>query len=278
MLGWPVTGCPRFPAIGSPFGMKQNCAGMPAVAWSGGTHRSRTGAALLRELGGGALVATDEAGYIARAKALASDDAHRAATGAALADSVCGSDSLGVADAITGLFERAFDEVVENTCRRGARSPVHLGFTPEEVEAIRAHTLETLKTGQYEDAVATTRLWLQGEPNSADARLFHARALRLAGQSTRALTYALAALNGNEDEAETWIEAAAALRANHKNDEAITAYEAALKIDGARVEVWIALSELASEAGHHDFAVEAANNARELSPGDPRVVALAVSA
>ncbi|HUG11243.1 MAG TPA: hypothetical protein VMM36_09530 [Opitutaceae bacterium] len=252
--------------------------GIPAVAWCGGTHRSLTGAALLRELGGAALVASDEAGYIARASKLASDEAGRVTVGAALAASSCGSDSLALADAITGLFERAFAEVLQGTCKRPACAPIHLGFSPGEVETLRTNTLDALQCGQFGDAVATTRLWLQGEPSSADARLLHARALRLAGQTTRAVTYALAALNGNEDAAESWLEAAAALRANHQAKEAITAYETALKLDGTCVDAWTALSELAAEAGHHEFAAEAAKTARELKPDAPRAAALALSA
>jgi tetratricopeptide (TPR) repeat protein len=183
-----------------------------------------------------------------------------------------------MADAMTGLFERAFGEVLGNSCRPRTRAPIRLGFTPEEVESIRENTLKALAMGCPGKAIATTRLWLQGEPYSADARLLHARALRLTGKNARALTYALAALTGNEDEPEAWLEAAEALRANGQSDEAISAYEAALKLDGSCVEAWIALSELATAAGHHDFANEAARAARELSPTDPRLAALALTA
>jgi predicted O-linked N-acetylglucosamine transferase (SPINDLY family) len=41
-------------------------AGLPAVAWEGATHRSRTGARVLRALGQDDWVAADEAGYCAR--------------------------------------------------------------------------------------------------------------------------------------------------------------------------------------------------------------------
>jgi predicted O-linked N-acetylglucosamine transferase (SPINDLY family) len=251
---------------------------LPAVTWSGATHRSRTGSALLHELGGGALVAEDESGYISRASELAVDEEHRAETGTRLASRSTGSDLLAMADALTGLFERAFGEVLGNSCRPRTRAPIRLGFTAEEVESIRENTLKALAMGCPGKAVATTRLWLQGEPYSADARLLHARALRLTGKNARALTYALAALTGNEDEPEAWLEAAEALRANGQSDEAISAYEAALKLDGSCVEAWIALSELATAAGHHDFANEAARAARELSPTDPRLAALALTA
>jgi predicted O-linked N-acetylglucosamine transferase (SPINDLY family) len=65
--------------------------GVPVVTLAGGTHAGRVGASLLTAVGLEELVATDEAGYVATAKALAADMPRLAAMRAGLRARVAGS-------------------------------------------------------------------------------------------------------------------------------------------------------------------------------------------
>lgn len=255
-------------------------AGLPAVAWSGDSHRAQIGAAVLRACGGGAQVAVDAASYVALATRLALDPDHRQAVRTAqqagFAHGGGPTDALALADALVALLERTYDEVADAANRRHRPGPaaVRLGWTAAEMERLRARALAELDRGDAPAALAATWRLLQGEPSAPDARGLHARALLKAGKPARALTYALAALAGHEDEATRWIDAADVLRANGQVAPAIEAYEAALKLDGRRIEAWVAIAQLAAAAGHHEFATEAAAVARSLQPDDPRVTGL----
>jgi hypothetical protein len=253
-------------------------AGVPAVAWSGSTHRSQTASALLRGMGATELVATDEASYVGLAGGLAGDEALRLQVRSVLAQGPGCSDVLAIADGLTGLLERAHDEIVNAGNSRRPQTPIQLGWERSQIDALRESTTHAFAENLVGDAVAVTRLWLQGEPASIEARLLHSRALRLSGDPFRALTYAVAALAGNESQVEPWLCVAESLVATNQPLRALEACEAVLKLDAGNIDAWIMMSELAAAVGHHEFAIEAANAARSIDPADPRVAALAAVA
>lgn len=242
-------------------------ARVPAVTWSGQTHRGQTSAALLIGLNAMEQVAIDADGYVDVVLRLISDTDYRRAV---LATQRQGwktnlrlTDNLGTADALTALLEKAFDEQVAGR-RRADKTPLKLAAT---AAAIAAQTKLCRAALEHDDAAAA---WHESvellalAPYSSEARRLHARALHVQGRHERALEYALAGLAGHESDVGAWIDVAESLRINGRNAEAIEAYEAALKLDASCAHAWAAIAELAASAGQVEFAKEARATATAL--------------
>ena len=85
--------------------------GVPVVSLRGRTHPSRMGASILSAIGRADCVATNDAGYVDRAVALAADLAGLAAWRAAARDHLCAGpllDQQGFTREFEGLIEQAW--------------------------------------------------------------------------------------------------------------------------------------------------------------------------
>jgi protein O-GlcNAc transferase len=211
--------------------------GMPIVAWEGDTMRSRMGAALLRQLGLGDLVARDECAYLALARQLAAEPRRREALreqiGSAMASPLF-LDPLAASDLFGSLLERAYDELV-------TVGPEEFRRRPEPVRAA------------------------PGVPLRAADRTAHARELVAAGRTVRAVDYLLAAVATDPQDADAWFALAGALCRNNQKPQAVQALDVSLRIDPARVAAWTLLVELAETIGATDMATEARAIVRQLT-------------
>lgn len=242
-------------------------AGLPAVAWEGTTPRARTGAAVLRALDQADWVATDAAGYIARAEKLLGDDALRAAACGHLLAAIERQRGLGDAPLASlrcgDRLARAYDLRAEGKVLPGAIP------TSESGELAEA----ALSRSDAPAAVAHATDLLRAEPDSSPARSLLGRAHLLAGNTRVALACLFSALRGREGEASAWRELGAGLRAHRDPGGALGAYETALKLDPASIESWMAISELARARGVDALADEALEEARRLGALEPQLAA-----
>lgn len=211
--------------------------GMPIVAWEGGTMRSRMGAALLRQLRLGDLVARDEAAYLALAVQLATEPARREALRERIRPAMAAPlflDPLAASDLFGSVLERAFDELVSVGPQefRRSREPVRSG--PEV-------------------------------PLQAADRTAHARELLVADRTVRAVDYLLGAVGTDPQDADAWFALAGALCRNNQKPQAVQALDVSLRIDPARIAAWTLLVELAENIGAADMATEARAIVQQLS-------------
>ncbi|MEO6875486.1 MAG: glycosyltransferase [Opitutaceae bacterium] len=218
--------------------------GVPVVAWEGDSFRSRMGAALLRTLETPELVATDEAGYLATAAQLAADSAGRRELGQRLQARMermpIFLDTLAASDAFGALLETAYDELAAV-----GRAVFRRTHTPILAQA--------------------------SEPASAALRHQFGRQLLTLDRPERALAYLLAAVQHVDHDAGLWHDLAMAFQALKQPAQALQAAEACLRLDVRNVEGWLLIAELAREAGHKEFFLEARTMLQELAPTDSRV-------
>lgn len=238
--------------------------GIPTIAWEGNTFRSRTGGALLRSLSLAESVATDEVSYLALGHKLGSDKAQRTEVSdrmlSAMARQPIFLDALAASDAYGDLLEVAFDELV-NVGRqffRADRTPL-LSANFEPAIFLR------------EGSLGAARHALRISPSDTAARHKVGKALIELGENARAVDYLLAAVQTDENNPLLWYDLAVALRLSGQNKEAVQALESSLRMDPRHLEGWLMLAELATAAGSHDLAREAAGLASAISPQDPRI-------
>ncbi len=254
--------------------------GVPVVAWEGASFRSRMGAALLRSLGRPELIASDEAGYLAIAMALAADRDCRVRLGGLVRDQLGRMpvflDPLAASEAFGALLETAFDELVAKgrAAFRRDRAPL-LAPVPAETGATLMEGEKFFEQGNAEEAAACARSVLGAEPALPRARHLLGRTLLARGHAGRAAAYLLAAVQHVDRDADLWHDLARALQQNRQLPQALQAAEACLKIDPRHVAGWLLIAELAADAGHAAFFNEALSNLRGLAPADPRVAVLA---
>lgn len=250
-------------------------AGLPAVAWQGPSHRSRTGAGVLGALGQTASVAQSAAEYVERAQALIRDPQLRAARKQALQGALEPGGSLGEAR-FHGLHFAALLAHAHAVRSRGEALPAVLGLAPlrcPREQLIAEFELE-LSRGETDRALADAQALLLADPENVQGRSRLARALLAAGRAAEAVAWLLANLRGREKDAVRWIELAAALRENGEPVQAIAAYQTALRLDRRHIDAWIALAEMARDKGAVELAEDAAGMARRINPKDPRLAAL----
>lgn len=250
-------------------------AGLPAVAWQGPSHRSRTGAGILGALGLSAWVAHSAADYLRQARELVGSPERRQARKQALHAAMAAGGNLGDANYQSLHFGALLAEA-HAVRSRGEPLPATLTLPP--LRAPREQLLSEFETALAQDetdsALATARALLLAEPAEATGRSLIARALLAAGRAPEAVAWLLANLHGRETDALRWIELGAALRENGEHVQAISAYQAGLRLDRRNIDGWIALAEMARDKGADELAEDAAGMARRINPRDPRLTAL----
>ncbi|MBI2815141.1 MAG: tetratricopeptide repeat protein [Opitutae bacterium] len=254
--------------------------GLPVVVWEGDTMRSRMGAALLRQLGLGELIATDEAGYAAIIGRLAADDAARASLRARIREAMSARplflDPLAASDAFGELLLTAHDELVEKGPE--AFRQTKQSITPAQVaggDGLGATVGYLLELGMTDEAARQVQQQLAADPASVEARHWMGRILLAQNRVKRAGEYLLAAIQRGTAPAPVWRDLAVALRRAGNRDGATTALETALRLDQSDAEAWFLLAEFAFECGHREILLGVSQMAARLAPGDPRTVRLA---
>lgn len=256
--------------------------GLPVVAREGDVSRSRHGAAMLRSLDAGELIATDDEGYIARGAQLGGNREHREAVQAKIGHAMervpVFLDTLAASDAFGGLALRAWDELADNGREvfRQSAEPFCPWRNDDPAAAVAASD-RLLEASLFDEAREQAELALAAQPASAAARQAMARALSARGNHARAADYLIAAVQAGGAAAALWRELAGVLQQAGNGQAAITALETSLRVDPSDVESWSMLGNLASQCGHAELLREVAEVMQKLAPDDPRTLSLATS-
>ncbi|WP_175414799.1 tetratricopeptide repeat protein [Nibricoccus aquaticus] len=252
--------------------------GIPTIAWEGTTFRARMGGSLLRTIGLDELVADDESSYLRLGAELAVQRERRSALSerirAAMERSPLFLDTLAYGDAIGGLLETAFDELlaVGRPAFRKEKAP--LKAVVSDVKAELAEGENLLSLGMCGQAMAHAQRVLAVDSAQPEARHLLGRALLGLGRPARAVSYLLEAIQRTENNTALWCDLAHALRQNGQIKEALEAVQACLGMDGRHLEAILLLGDLAESVGQLGEIGEAVQIAREVAPNDPRVQAL----
>lgn len=211
--------------------------GLPVVAWEGETMRARMGAALLRQLGLGELIARDETGYRALAAGLALDAVRRESVRARIKTAMEAPlflDTLAASDLFGSVLTTAFDERVAVGLKafRSATGPVRSAPTV---------------------------------PLDVVSRVQHAHTLLAAGRAERAVDYLLAAVNREPDDAGIWLDLAQALQGSDRKSQALQALQVAVRLAPTDCDAWSKLASLAGSLGFSGLAAEARRSVENLS-------------
>jgi glycosyltransferase involved in cell wall biosynthesis len=243
--------------------------GLPVVVWEGETMRSRMGAALLRQLNLGELIATDEAGYTAIIGRLATDPAVRAELSARINAEMSSLplflDSQAASDAFGALLETGYDEMQAGgpAAFRRPRPPLRVPAAPDAGEKLRTGLAE-FKAGRFARAADCARAVLGAEPARPEARHLLGRVLLRTGLPARAADYFLAAIQHSVPSAALWLDLAEAYHGSKRPGEAAQALEASLKLNPDCRAAWLLFSEFAFAAGNRELGEQAFATAREL--------------
>lgn len=202
--------------------------GVPVVTQEGPAFRSRMGAALLRTLGLGELIAANADSYHATCVRLAMDatarEALRTRITAAMEQQPLFLDPLAASDGFGAVLEQAYDELAavgREAFRRGTTALVG----PDV-----ASTLHRLARGREQLA---------------------------AGHAARASDYFLQAIQSDSRNATLWCELADALQRSRRMDEAVQALQTCLGLDDRHLAGWRLLAGLAESLGHAELLAEA---------------------
>ena len=254
--------------------------GVPVLALCEGVAQDLGAAAgMLESLGLTELIADTEESLGLTATALARDAGARDALRTRLQTAIEGGplflDTLAASDGLGALLETAFDELAAlgRSAFRAEREPVLCYSADDSEEAVTAglaaHAAGNTSTAAFEANAA-----LRAAPANPRARRLRAEILLSEGRVARATDYLLAALPHFANDSGFWFLLAQALRCNGQSPQALQALESCLRIDGRHVDAWLLLAELADSVGASDFALEARQTLREISPDDYRVMAL----
>jgi predicted O-linked N-acetylglucosamine transferase (SPINDLY family)/cytochrome c-type biogenesis protein CcmH/NrfG len=254
-------------------------AGIPVVAWQGGTFRSRMGAALLRSVGLDSLVAGDGRSYQEIAVALATDSERRAALRtrirAAMAAGPVFLDPLAHSEATGDLLELAYDELlaVGRDAFRQRRAPLAVSRCADgDGPADRGEA--QLAAGDGPGAEAAARRILAAEPGNPRGRRLWGRCLLARDRPDRAEPYLRAASRQLGHDAGLWLDLGrAGLRLRHLPESAAAA-EACLRLEPGNVEAWLLVGDLAILAANPPLLSKALAQVERLAPDYPGLATL----
>jgi hypothetical protein len=252
------------------------CAGVPAVAWTGESHRSRLGARTLESYGQSSRIATDLEAYIDLVQRLVSDEVHRMGVRKNLEAAIERRRGMGdpvrESHAFGDLLNAAFDRLAD-----GRPLPDILRVPTPELAAAEIATLAelALTAGESAQAIRHAGALLRWVPDSTEARSLLGRGYLLAGQHTQAVACFMSALRSPEKNPRDWLCLGAALRGQKEFGMAITAYKNGLRLEPANIEGWISIAEIAREAGVKDLVQDAIGVAKQININDPRLAAFA---
>jgi len=252
--------------------------GIPVVAWEGTAFRSRMSAGILRALGLGELVATDEASYLQLASNLALDPARRSSTVDQLAlamDSMPNFlDPLAASDAFGALVELALEEIAQkgHETFRSSREP--LALPDIDTAATLAAASALLAENQPAEAARRIRSLLGRHPSLPAARHLMGRALLAQHSPARAQLYLLDAIQHDGQNPQLWHDLACAFRINGLHNESVQAAQTCLRLDERNLDGWLLIAEISRSSGHASLLEDSIQMAHQLAPTDPRVIAL----
>jgi predicted Zn-dependent protease len=235
-------------------------------------------AGILRALGLGELVATDEASYLQLASNLALDPARRTATVDQLAlamDSMPNFlDPLAASDAFGALVELALEEIAQkgHETFRSSREP--LALPDIDTAATLAAASALLAENQPAEAARRIRSLLGRHPSLPAARHLMGRALLAQHSPARAQLYLLDAIQHDGQNPQLWHDLACAFRINGLHNESVQAAQTCLRLDERNLDGWLLIAEISRSSGHASLLEDSIQMAHQLAPTDPRVIAL----
>ncbi len=251
--------------------------GVPVIARTGETLRSRRTAALLRSAGLDECIHETHTAWLEGAIALVHDQSRRVALRTRLAENLEAvpsfADTLAASDAFGTLVTHAYDTLAEAGAKAFTRHRRPFAVRLEQdIKTIRQQATDHFASGALQEAEEEIIPLLGAAPTDAEARLLLARSHAAANRHDRATHYYLGVVQGGDERATVWRELAQSLNASGQGSDAITALETAIRLDAADIESWLMLGDICVAAGHEELLSEVRQVLTQLAPEDDRVI------